>query len=466
LGDHHPFLYEINARHWLYELKLQAGRQLTLSDIPAKEFAEWKRLGFTHIWLMGVWRCGPITESARGHWAKLLPDFRDEDVVPSPYAVTQYSVDEQLGGPGALQKFRERLHAHGLKLILDFVPNHTSSVHEWTKQRPQLYVHAHEPRRDTFRAGKHWIAHGKDPHFPPWIDTAQLDYRNPETRAAMVEELLKVSDICDGVRCDMSMLLLNDVFARTWKDFPSQHASIEEEFWLKAIVAVKRRHRDFLFLAEAYWDLEQRLLDLGFDFAYDKRVYDHLVARDANALREHLRSKSIDFLSRTTHFLENHDEERVASRLEALAHHAAALLTFALPGMRLLHEGQLTGARLRASVHLRRRAVEPVDSRLANFYNQLLAAIRESAIGNGEFGFLQDTATNVFALQWRFATAEFDLVLVNYNTITTEFELKLEAGVWTIDDLLGSATPLTAQGKFRTNLEGFATRLLRFAKRS
>jgi glycosidase len=465
LGDPHPLLYELNARHWLYELSSQAGRQVTLSDVPESEFLQWTRLGFTHIWLMGVWKCGPIIDAGRDHWAKLLPDFQDEDVVPSPYAVTAYIVKEQLGGPAAMEKFREHLHQHGLKLVLDFVPNHTSSIHEWTKHRPELYVHAREQRRETFRSGKNWIAHGKDPYFAAWIDTAQLDCRNPDTRAAMTGELLKVSEMCDGVRCDMSMLLLSDVFARTWNEFPSQHR-LESEFWAEAITRVKQRRPQFLFLAEAYWDLEQRLLDLGFDFAYDKRVYDHLIAHDVYALSQHLRSKSITFLNRATHFLENHDEERIASRLNLQEHCAAALLTLCLPGMRLLHQGQLTGARLRASVHLKRRAAETTNPELTAFYEGLLLVLRDSAIGKGEFRLIDNTATGVFALQWRFTPHKFDLALVNCGTTVAMFDLKLDEGAWTINDLLRPEAPPITTDSFQVNLKPLAAKLLRFAKQS
>lgn len=465
MGDQHPLLYELNARQWLYELSSQAGRRITLSDVPESEFLEWNRVGFTHIWLMGVWKCGPIIDAERDHWAKLLPDFRDEDAVPSPYAVTAYIVDEQLGGPVGLEKFRERLQQHGLKLVLDFVPNHASSVHEWTRQWPELFVRADKPVHDTFKVGEHWIAHGKDPYFPAWIDTAQLDYRNPETRAVMIAELLKVSDLCDGVRCDMSMLLLNDVFARTWKELPSQH-QIESEFWAEAITRVKQHRPQFLFLAEAYWDLEQRLLDLGFDFAYDKRVYDHLIAHDVQALSQHLRSKSIYFLNRATHFLENHDEERIATRLNLEEHCAAALLTLCLPGMRLLHHGQLTGARLRASVHLRRWAAEPTNRELTAFYGSLLLALRGSAVGKGDPFLIRNTADGIFALQWRSRPTDFDLALVNLGTTVAEFALELERAVWRIDDLLRLEAPPITTDSFQINLKPLATKFLRFSKLS
>src|SRR2546421_8115441 len=102
----------------------------------------------------------------------------------------------------------------------------------------------------------------------------------------MAELLLKIADRCDGVRCDMAMLVLNDIFNKTWQHIPaveerSQVSLPSTEFWTSAISAIRQAHPDFLFLAEAYWGLEARLQALGFDYTYDKTLYDKLVARDS-----------------------------------------------------------------------------------------------------------------------------------------------------------------------------------------
>jgi hypothetical protein len=407
-----PLVYEINTRCWLHDLSV-SGPSATLHNVPDHPFAEWKRLGVTHLWLMGVWECGP-----------LLADD-DPDAAPSPYAITGYTVPEALGGISGLANFRRRLHAHGMKLLLDFVPNHTSCIHPWVRSHPQRYVNSSSFSSSFFRAGPHWIAHGKDPYFPAWTDTAQLNYRNPDSREAMIRELTAMADLCDGVRCDMSMLLLNDVFAHTWKDelHASHFSPPQTEFWSDAIGRVRPSHPEFLFLAEAYWDREQDLLDLGFDYAYDKRVYDHLIARNPRALVEHLRSRSADFLARTTHFLENHDEPRIASLLNFEEHRAAALLILALPGMRLLHEGQLSGAAIRAGVHRIRRPAEPVQPVIRDWYEQLLAALKGSAVGRGKFELLPNTPESVIAIRWQNQPGKFDLIVVNLGQTAQPFIL-------------------------------------------
>ena len=296
-----PLLYEINTRCWLEELSRNANRPITLAEIPQKHFDDWQRLGFTHIWLMGVWTSGPrartiaLKDHSKQEYSEALPDLRDADVAASPYAIADYSVSPALGGELALQRFREQLHHRGLKLFLDFVPNHLGLDHRWLKERPELFVQGQGQAPETFleetNQGPRWLAHGKDPYFAPWTDTVQLDYRRADTRDAMTQLLQSIARRCDGVRCDMAMLLLNDVFAKTWERFPiANHQSpiTDTEFWSDAISEVKKAFPRFLFLAEAYWGLEHRLQALGFDYTYDKALYDCLIAHNNAGVQQHL----------------------------------------------------------------------------------------------------------------------------------------------------------------------------------
>src|SRR3989442_3180400 len=393
----HPLVYEINTRCWLRELAAQLGRNPDspgLGSVPDAEFERWRDLGFTHIWLMGVWPTGPRSRAAaladpslRRSLSETLSDWKEEDFAGSPFAVADYTVAHELGGELALKKFRKQLHARGLGLLLDFVPNHLGLDHACIIERPELFVQVPDPAPETFRtetkSGGRWLAHGKDPNFPGWIDTAQLDHRRADTRAAMIELLQSVAMRCDGVRCDMAMLLLNEVFAKTWEKFPCPAAAIQREFWADAIQVIKESQPDFLFLGEVYWDLEARLQSLGFDYTYDKRLYDYLVYRNATEVQPHLLGVSPEFVSASAHFLENHDEPRIASILSLPEHRAAALLTIGLPGLRLVHDGQLTGARIKAPVQLARRPTEPAQPEIVTFYRQLLASPVSTAVGRG-----------------------------------------------------------------------------------
>ncbi len=457
----YPLLYELNTRCWLRQLSDQRGAPVTLGNMPEEEFARWRELGFTHLWLMGVWLTGPRSRAValqspalRSVFDAVLPDWQDADVAGSPYAVAAYQVAPALGGEAGLKRFHQQLKAHGLKLVLDFVPNHLGLDHPWVGDKPELFVQSPHPAPGTFTqhtaAGVVELAHGKDPYFPAWTDTVQLDYRRPDTRRAMLGELRSVARRCDGVRCDMAMLLLNEVFARTWADFPGRIAP-EIEFWAEAIQAIKARQPSFLFLGEVYWDLETKLQSLGFDFTYDKRLYDFLVARQPAEVQRHLLDAPPRWVQAGAHFLENHDEPRIAGGLGLAEHRAAAWLILGLPGLRLLHEGQLTGATLRPPVQLARRMREPANPEITRFYQEMLGALPRSAVGAGEGILLRPraawagnpTAQNLLLVQWQTRPPEFDLVVVNLAPHRSQCYAPLNLdGLaqrnWSLRDLLGA----------------------------
>jgi hypothetical protein len=249
----------------------------------------------------------------------------------------------------------------------------------------------------------------------------------------------------------MAMLVLNNVFAKTWESFPiANHQTPASEFWALAIPTVKETYPGFLFLAEGYWGLEARLQALGFDYTYDKPLYDGLVSRDAAGVQNHLLGMSEGAVAASAHFLENHDEPRIASILSSAEHRAAALLILGLPGMRFLYDGQLSGARLKVPVQLARRSEEPSQAEVANIYEQLLMTLPRTAVGQGK-GQLSKlraawagnlTAQNFIVVQWQKQAPEFDLVAVNlaphrsqcYALLSLEH---LASHNWAMKDLLG-----------------------------
>jgi hypothetical protein len=240
---------------------------------------------------------------------------------------------------------------------------------------------------DDPRGGFVILAHGRDPYFDGWTDTVQLNYRHAGLRRAQIETLLAIAERCDGVRCDMAMLLEPSVIERTWgeRSLPVDGSPPDDRpFWSQAIPALRRRHPQFLLLAEVYWDLEWALQERGFDFTYDKRLYDLLRARDARAVRAHLQAAPA-FNQRCARFIENHDEPRAAATFEPAVHRAAAVLAFFAPGMRLLHEGQLEGRRRRVSMQAARRADEPIDGELRAFYERLLGALGRREAHDGDW---------------------------------------------------------------------------------
>jgi hypothetical protein len=389
-----PRLYEINTRVWLAELSRREHRPLTLALVPDEALEAIAAAGFEAVWLMGVWTtgAGAVAEARApermAEWRQALPDAEVDDVPGSPYAISAYEVAAGLGGDAALRGLRERLARLRLRLILDFVPNHTACDHPLVDLSPECYVQGddedlgREPGAFFRNAAGAVIAHGRDPYFPAWTDTAQVNYGSALARGAMADILLGIASLCDGVRCDMAMLLLPDVIERVWGSRLGP-AWVRESFWAEWIPRVRTQHPDFLFLAEAYWGVEPRLQAEGFDFTYDKTLYDRLRHGDVAGVHAHLaRTPSVQ--RREARFLENHDEPRAAAAFGTRAK-AAAVVTYLSPGLKLFHEGQLEGLTVKLPVQLSRRPEERADAGTHGFYRRLLDILREPAFGEGSF---------------------------------------------------------------------------------
>ena len=388
-----PSLYQINTRVWLTELSRKLGRAATLDDIPDAELDRLAERGFDWVWFLSVWQTGPAGQRvsrANPEWRKefqeTLPDLREEDIAGSGFAITSYAVPANLGGDAALDRLRRRLAKRGLKLMLDFVPNHMALDHPWVEDHPDYFVPgtedllAREPQnyiRVKRKKGNLILAYGRDPYFSGWPDTLQLDYSNPATQEAMIRELEKIAGQCDGVRCDMAMLALPEVFERTWgrKSAP---------FWPVATRRVRERAPGFCFMAEVYWDLEWTLQQQGFDYTYDKRLYDRLREGHARPVREHLHA-ALDYQIKLARFLENHDEPRASASFDPLVLRAAAVITYFIPGLRFFHQGQFEGRKKRISPHLVRAPEESPCKELGEFYDQVLAILRMPVVKSGEW---------------------------------------------------------------------------------
>ena len=455
----HPVIYEINTWVWLSELSRKYRKSVDLSTVPEKEWDAIASHGFDAVWFMGVWERSPAgigiamqNEGLLEDFRRALPDFSAEDNVGSPYCVRRYAVDEHLGGPEGLSTARKSLAKRDIRLILDFVPNHVAPDHPWVFEHPEYFIRgdAESLRREPasfFNVGENVFACGRDPYFPAWPDVLQLNAFQPGLRQAVIGTVSEIAGQCDGIRCDMAMLMLNTIFERTWGTRAGVRPATD--YWTTIIPAIKGSRREFLFIAEAYWDLEWELQQQGFDYCYDKKLYDRMEHGDAESVRLHLLADS-SYQEGMVRFIENHDEPRAAATFADGKGRAAAVAVLTLTGAKLLHEGQFTGMRVRLPVFLGRRPVEQVDADLLTFYQSLLKAAKHEVFRNGQWCLCErsgwpdnQSCFNILSWCW-IRDKERYLIVVNFSGGTVQARVhvpwdELRGSTWRLRDELSGA---------------------------
>ncbi len=291
-------LYEANVRQHTPEGTFDALR----THLPDLEV-----MGVGVIWLMPI---HPIGELNR------------KGTLGSYYAATDYTaINPEFGDEASFRAFVDGAHDRGIKVILDWVANHTAWDHVWTKTHPERFV------KDA------------DGNFKPpnddWDDVIDLDYDEPSTADAMIEAMRYwVTEFnIDGFRCDVAEL-------------------VPQEFWSRAIKEL-RTERDLFMLAEGH---EAWLHDVGFDATYGWVLGDNvmnIVKGESNAgdLREALERNDRELggfgdQRFRVFFTTNHDWNSwngVALERFGPAWEAATVLSFTLPAMPLIYGGQEAG---------------------------------------------------------------------------------------------------------------------------
>ena len=229
----------------------------------------------------------------------------------------------------------------------------------------------------------------------------------------MLAVLQKISRHVDGLRCDMSMLVLNEVFARTWAPLLRGRSAPEGEFWTTAVAALPV---DFVWMAEVYWGMEGALQALGFGFTYDKLLYDRLKG-DAAGVNSVL-SDDIARQCRMARFLENHDEERSVTAYGRERQTALMVLVATLPGLRFFHQGQFEGLSVHLPMPLNAALPETADASLVAQYEKLLTLVDDPVFHDGDWKLLDVTpdsdASHGALLCWRWQYRDaYRLVVVN-----------------------------------------------------
>lgn len=349
------YIYEINTRvfcktnHW------------KIKDFYKNDFLELPEVkAANYIWLMGVWQPSKASieisqkhEGLQKEFKNVLGDLKQEDIIGSPYSIYEYEPNPELAKDiQEIAEFREKLNGSGKKLILDFVPNHMSVDTILLEKYGDAFLKKETPetcKNSFLHKNGNVYYHGRDPYFDGWTDTVQWDFSNPQVLEIHTNILLKIAEICDGVRCDMAMLTIDDVFQKT-------HGKKALPYWTKLIPKIKSKHKDFLFIAEVYWEMEYYLQQMGFHYTYDKELYDRFKQKDASKIKGHLQAE-LNYQEKSLRFIENHDEERAYHIFQESSKDLFSLLTF-IPGLILYHDSQIIGAEIKLPVQLGRKQKE------------------------------------------------------------------------------------------------------------
>jgi len=396
------------AKHvpvWMAQCQKQYGIEVKkLSDIPDAEFEKLARLGYTVIWLVGLWQRSAVSK-------KIKREIGLDKAEASAYAIRAYAVANEWGGLEALNSFRRRAAQHGIRLGADMVPNHTAMDADWMAERPDLYLSSEgnpypyysfegadlseNPQYELFledhyrdqsdaavvfkRVGAEenqvsYIYHGNDGVQTPWNDTAQLDYSNPNTREKMIAEILRIARNFSLLRFDAAMLLTNQHIQRLWfpidenqshipsrenkasKNAPNIEAN-RKEFWLELTETLNNKAPDTLLLAEAYWMLENYFAHtLGLHRVYNIQFMRLLAENNNQELvrsMKHLASRDLRFLSSRANFLSNPDEESAAYTFgDGDRYFCLCTLQATMPGLPIFAHGQAEGYRERYAMDI------------------------------------------------------------------------------------------------------------------
>ncbi|MEG8947582.1 alpha-amylase family glycosyl hydrolase [Rosettibacter firmus] len=440
-----PTLYEINIRTFLKRF----GKSAKLNEISEEYWNYFIQKKFDYIWLMGIWKTNKsviekycFEDYLIQSYQKALKDWNKNDVIGSPYSIDIYEVNPEIGNFDMLLELKNFLNKNNIGLILDFVPNHFSAESQLIKKYPSFFLSVD---KDTFEKDSNtffkpfedcekYFAHGRDPFFPAWKDTIQVNYFSKDVREYFKKILIDLKKYCDGVRCDMAMLGLNNVFKSTWAGVieKSNSDTLTTEFWSDIISTVKKERNDFLFIAEVYWNLEKDLQQLGFDYTYDKSILDKLKSGSALDINDHL-TMDKEYQYKSVRFIENHDEERAIVSLGKEKSKAAAVIISTIPGMCLFHDGQFEGKKIKLPLQLGREPEEQIQSDLKEFYDKLLDIKSYDIFKKGNWKLLSTlpswdgnhTFTNLLAWQWNL-NSENCLVVVNFSNTTSSCRIKLD----------------------------------------
>lgn len=423
----HPFhqihLYEIGSR--IFCTKKGKPLREVLVDLERKTPFVWA----DEIWLMGVWKNSPSSQKIARSMPELQPgyqsvksNFEPKDVYGSPYSIYDYVPDPLISESNHLTEIHNWFASKNKKLILDFVPNHMAIDSPLVSKYPDYFLKADSNKEDknTFLHPNGFrYCYGKDPYFDGWTDTIQWDFSNPEVETYHTQLLRKIAEQCDGVRCDMAMLPLPEVFEKT-------HGKKSVYDWERVIRTIKKEFPEFRFYAEVYWGLEVTLRNQGFDATYDKSLYDALHNKDLHQTYD-LISKNSELHS--IRFLENHDEGRAEITFGDNAKTYFSLLS-ASPCTILFYDGQELGLTKKIPVQIIGIDEEKENQRTKEFYTRIFSVITNRS-NDAKFSDVSYSEFHYLPIFARLITSQnqTELILWNFHKTTASGWIHYQEGI-------------------------------------
>jgi glycosidase len=385
-----------SALVWLDQLSRSYGYPITTLDkIPNEELDLLQQRGFNGLWLIGIWE---RSESSK----KIKNLCGNSEAEASAYSLKSYNISSMIGGWAAYHHLNERCKARHIRLASDMVPNHTGLDSDWALHHPEYFIsspvspfpsytfegedlspdsqveikiedHYYDQsdaavtyrRRNKETNETSYIFHGNDGTSMPWNDTAQLDFLNPNTREAVIQQILHVARNFHIIRFDAAMTLAKKHVQRLWYprlgtggDIPGRagygmsdeefNQKIPIEFWREVVDRVAQEVPNTLLLAEAFWMMEGFFVrTLGMHRVYNS-AFMNMLKNQANKEYRDTIKNTISFdpevLKRFVNFMNNPDEDTAVAQFgDGDKYFGVATLLSTMPGLPMFGHGQIEG---------------------------------------------------------------------------------------------------------------------------
>ncbi len=421
-----------NTFIWLYQLSEKYNKPIKhLDQIPIEEFESLRSFGINGLWLIGIWERSPASKIIKELYGK-------KDAIASAYSIYNYRITNNLGGEDAYLKLKSKANDAGLKLGCDMVPNHTGIDSPWVVGHSDWFIQAKSNPSPDFKyncpnlssdqraeirieegyytqtgaaevfqfrynsSGDNlYIYHGNDGTSMPWNDTAQLNYLNQETRAAVRETILEVAGKFDIIRLDAAMTLTKQHYKRLWfpyvggsKYIPTRgnynmdnldfDEQMPREFWIEVLEDIQEKEPDTLLIAEAFWLMEGFFIQhLGMDRVYNSAFMNLLRDEENEKFKKCIKDMiAIDpfFLERLVNYQSTPDEEPAINQFgNKEKYFSICTLLATMPGLPMFGHGQFEGYKERYGMDfLQPYFNETPDEKLIMRHKELIQPLLEN----------------------------------------------------------------------------------------